>query len=137
MKDVLGDALLSLRLLKMGGVMIFDDYFLEDVERAAAAFEEAVGDFFQILYKEKVSSLVRSTLAFLRGRACSTFAVCCFRERAQHPGGIRGFVLSKSLDYDNRPNGDNQTLIQNLLYVYIHAQVGVIYNTDDVVARRL
>lgn len=67
MKDVLGDALLSLRLLKVGGVMIFDDYFMDDVARAAAAYEEAAGNFLQVLYKEKVRSPSGCTLEFLRG----------------------------------------------------------------------
>ncbi|CAN0553174.1 unnamed protein product, partial [Ectocarpus sp. 8 AP-2014] len=31
MKDVLGDALLSFRMLKVGGVMIFDDYWMRGV----------------------------------------------------------------------------------------------------------
>lgn len=54
MKDLLGDALLSFRLLKVGGIMMFDDYWMGGVTRATAAFEEALGDSVQVLYREKV-----------------------------------------------------------------------------------
>ncbi|CAM9607497.1 unnamed protein product [Ectocarpus sp. 12 AP-2014] len=53
MKDVLGDALLSFWLLKVGGVMIFDDFWMEGVARATAAFEEALWDSLQVLHKDK------------------------------------------------------------------------------------
>lgn len=56
MKDVLGDALLSFRLLTVGGVMIFDDYWMQGVARAAAAFEEALGDSLQVLHRDKVGT---------------------------------------------------------------------------------
>lgn len=61
MKDVLGDALLSLRLLKVGGIMIFDDYWMSGVARATAAFEEALGDSVQVMYREKVGIRLCST----------------------------------------------------------------------------
>lgn len=54
MKDVLGDALLSFRLLKVGGIIIFDDYWVGGVARATAIFEEAVGGSAQVLYRDKV-----------------------------------------------------------------------------------
>lgn len=54
MKDVLGDALLSFRLLKIGGVMMFDDYNMKGVARAAAAFEEALGDSLKVLHRDEV-----------------------------------------------------------------------------------
>lgn len=54
MKDVLGDALLSFRLLKIGGIMMFDDYNMIGVARATAAFEEALGDSAKVLYREEV-----------------------------------------------------------------------------------
>lgn len=54
MKDVLGDALLSFRLLKVGGVMMFDDYNMQGVARATAAFEEALGDSSKVLHRDKV-----------------------------------------------------------------------------------
>ena len=54
MKDVLGDALLSFRLLKVGGIMMFDDYNMKGVARATAAFEEAFGDLVKVLYSDEV-----------------------------------------------------------------------------------
>lgn len=54
MKDVLGDALLSLRLLKVGGLMVFDDYWMDGVARATEVFEEAVGDSLQVVYRDEV-----------------------------------------------------------------------------------
>lgn len=56
MKDVLGEALLSFRLLKVGGVMVFDDNWMRGVARAAAAFEEALGDILQVLHRDEVST---------------------------------------------------------------------------------
>lgn len=57
MKDVLGDALLAFRLLKVGGIMMFDDYWMQGVARATAAFEEALGDTLQVLFRDKVGRL--------------------------------------------------------------------------------
>lgn len=54
MKDVLGDALLSFRLLKVGGTMLFDDYNKPGVARATAVFEEALGDSAKVLYRDEV-----------------------------------------------------------------------------------
>ena len=54
MKDVLGDALLSFRLLKVEGVMMFDDYNFQGVARAATAFEQALGNSFNVLHRDEV-----------------------------------------------------------------------------------
>lgn len=54
MKDALGEALLSFRLLKAGGVMIFDDNWMRGVVRATAALEEAFGDLLQVLHRDEV-----------------------------------------------------------------------------------
>lgn len=59
MKDVLGEALLSFRLLKIGGVMIFDDNWMRGVARATAAFEEALGDSLQVLHRDEVGTVRR------------------------------------------------------------------------------
>eukprot|EP00752_Nemacystus_decipiens_P004610 g4209.t1 len=61
MKDVLGDALLSFRLLKVGGIMMFDDYNKAGVERATAAFEEALGDTLKVLYRDETQLVVTKT----------------------------------------------------------------------------
>ncbi|CAM9567785.1 unnamed protein product [Ectocarpus fasciculatus] len=62
MQDVLGDALLSFRLLKVGGIMIFDDFGMRGVARATAAFEEAFWDSLQVLHKDR-SHLVVTKVA--------------------------------------------------------------------------
>ncbi|CAM9765162.1 unnamed protein product, partial [Ectocarpus fasciculatus] len=62
MKDALGDALLSFRLLKVGGIMIFDDFGMRGVARATAAFEEAFWDSLQVLHKDR-SHLVVTKVA--------------------------------------------------------------------------
>lgn len=52
MNDVLGDALLSFRLLKVGGVMVFDDYWMKGVARATVSFEQALGDSLKVLHRD-------------------------------------------------------------------------------------
>lgn len=59
MKDVLGEGLLSFRLLKIGGIMIFDDNWMRRVTRATAAFEEALGGSLQVLLRDEVGTLER------------------------------------------------------------------------------
>lgn len=54
MKNVLGDALSSFRMLKVGGVMIFDDCWMRGVAKATAAFEEALGDYLEVLHRDEV-----------------------------------------------------------------------------------
>lgn len=66
MKDVLGDALLSFRLLKVGGIMMFDDFWMTGVARATATFEEATGSSAQALYRDKVGIRCCSTLVLFR-----------------------------------------------------------------------
>lgn len=56
MKDVLENALLSFRLLTVGGVMIFENYWMQGVARATAAFEEALGDSLKVLHRDKVGT---------------------------------------------------------------------------------
>lgn len=52
MKDVLGDALLlSFRLLKVGGAMMFDDYWMRGVARARVAFKRALRDSLKVLFR--------------------------------------------------------------------------------------
>ncbi|CAM9567726.1 unnamed protein product [Ectocarpus fasciculatus] len=58
MEDVLGDALLSFRLLKVGGVMIFDDYWMRGVAQGTAAFEEALGDNLEVLHRDETHLVV-------------------------------------------------------------------------------
>ncbi|CAM9941060.1 unnamed protein product [Ectocarpus sp. 4 AP-2014] len=58
MKDVLGGALLSFRMLKVGGVMIFDDYWMRGVAQATAAFEEALGDYLEVLHRDETHLVV-------------------------------------------------------------------------------
>ncbi|CAM9672474.1 unnamed protein product [Ectocarpus sp. 6 AP-2014] len=58
MKDVLGDALLSFRMLKVGGVMIFDDYWMRGVAQATAAFEEALVDYLEVLHRDETHLVV-------------------------------------------------------------------------------
>lgn len=56
MGPVLADAILSFRLLKVGGFLIFDDLtpFFPLVERAMAAFVEAIGgeNRLEVLHSE-------------------------------------------------------------------------------------
>lgn len=55
MHSVLADALLSFRLLKVGGFVIFDDMTVfRDVERATTAVMEALGGlaFVEVLHNE-------------------------------------------------------------------------------------
>lgn len=82
MKDVLGDALLSFRLLKVGGIMMFDDYNMIGVARATAAFEEALGDLVKVLYSDEVRVercdiyLVGSCRHGVFHAYCALFPVC-------------------------------------------------------------
>lgn len=52
MKHVLADGLLSFRLLKVGGVMIFDDYVtFPGVEQGTRPLEEALGDSLEVIFR--------------------------------------------------------------------------------------
>ncbi|CAN0513779.1 unnamed protein product, partial [Scytosiphon promiscuus] len=52
MKDVLADSVLSFRLLKVGGVMVCDDYVAwPGVEQAMTPLEEALGDSLEVIFR--------------------------------------------------------------------------------------
>ncbi|CAN0034342.1 unnamed protein product [Sphacelaria rigidula] len=64
MKDVLGDAILGYRLLKVGGTMIFDDYASHDgVRKAVAALEEAFGEEFEVIYRSDNEAMGNALVA--------------------------------------------------------------------------
>ncbi|CAM9226803.1 unnamed protein product [Pylaiella littoralis] len=90
MKDVLGDALLSFRLLKVGGIMMFDDYWMRGVARATVAFEEALGNSLTVLHRD-INHLVVTKVANDRFATHDSELVLGDDSRLEKLAGSKGF----------------------------------------------